>query len=50
MGRSKIKTKSVKSTVGNKDILDMFQNMVGIGGESDSSMNPKIVFRKVSKA
>ena len=28
MGRSKIKTKSVKSTVGNKDILDMFQNMV----------------------
>lgn len=49
MGRSKIKTKSVKSTVGNKDILDMFQNMVGIGGESDSSMNPKIVFEKYQK-
>lgn len=46
MGRSKVKTKILKS-VGNKDVLNMFSEMLGISEDPESSsVNVKIVFNK----
>jgi hypothetical protein len=49
MGRSKVKTRALKSAVADQDVLDMFQNMVGIGDDPTSGMNIRIVYPKYEK-
>jgi hypothetical protein len=40
-GRIKIKSKVVKSTLQNKDVIDMFHNVIGTDGASISIIHPK---------
>jgi hypothetical protein len=47
MGRSKVTSKVVKSTVGNQDVIGMFQDMLGMG--EGPSGNVKIIYPKYEK-
>src|SRR5690348_5880743 len=49
MGRSKVKAKVVKSTMGNKDVLEMFQNMVGVSDDDKPSGDTRILYPKYEK-
>jgi hypothetical protein len=41
MSRIKIKSKVVKSTLQNKDVIDMFHGVIGTDGASISIIHPK---------
>ena len=49
MARGKTKSKAGKAAVANKDVIDMFSNMLGIGDDPNNGLNTTIIYDKVIK-